>query len=62
MGNLVLVSMVAAKTERQNGDFPDLDGVKKRGCRRIVRKEKVRLIISCCKYVVLVLILASICL
>lgn len=44
---LVLVSMVAVKTERQNGDFPIHDGVKKRSCRTIIRKEKVRLIIEC---------------
>lgn len=40
-----LVSMEANKTEGQNGDFPNLDGVKERSCRRIIRKEKVRLII-----------------
>jgi len=43
--SLALVSMEAVRTERQNGDFPNVDGVKKRSCRTIVRKEKVRLII-----------------
>lgn len=40
--NLVLVSMEAIKTERQNGDFRNLDGLKKKSCRTIIRKEEVR--------------------
>lgn len=30
------------KTERQNGDFRNLDGLKKKSCRTIIRKEEVR--------------------
>lgn len=46
--NLALVSMEASygsELERQNGDFPNFDGLKKTSCRRIIWKEKVRLVI-----------------
>ena len=37
--NLALVSMEASygsELERQNGDFPNFDGLKKTSCRRII--------------------------
>lgn len=48
---LALVSMEAIKTERQNGDLRNIDGVKKKSCRAIIRKEEVRWTILSCLFV-----------